>query len=233
MNIWEKRANIEIKAAHHQDKFALRDALPEYLSQLVNALSYTTDRTAARKRHDKEESTRISKEHGKDRAGSFNYTINQLIQEYQILREVICDVLEDAVPLSYIEREVIVCSIEQAVNDAATKFSDTIIERTPGFKFQGKIQEVTFRDLLKALNESSIMAFTDVKGNITYVNDKFCEISKYSREELVGQNHRLIKSGQHSTEFYVNLWETIAAGKVWTGEIKNRAKTGEYYWVYN
>jgi len=232
MNIWEKRANIEIKAAHHQDKFSLRDALPDYLSQLAKALSNTTDRTSARKKYEKEETTRISEEHGKDRAGSFNYTINQLIQEYHILRQIICDVLEDEAPLSYIEREVIVCSIEQAVNDAATKFSDTLNERTPGFKDQGEIQEVTFRDLLKALNESSIMAFTDVKGNITYVNDKFCEISKYSREELLGQNHRLIKSGHHSHEFYVSLWEKIAAGKVWTGDIKNRAKDGSYYWVY-
>jgi len=232
MNIWEKRATIEIKAAHHQNKFALRDSLPEYLSQLAKALSNTTDRTAARKRYDKEESTRISEEHGEDRAGSFNYTISQLILEYHILRQVICDVLEDEAPLSYMEREVIVCSIEQAVNDAATKFTETLNERTPGLKDQGGIQEVSFRDLLKALNESSIMEFTDVKGNITYVNDKFCEISKYSREELLGQNHRLVKSGHHSPEFYANLWQTITSGKVWTGAIENRAKDDGYYWVY-
>ena len=228
MNIWEKRANTEVKAAHHQDKFALRDSLPEYLSQLVKALSNNTDRTATRKKTTKKKAPVLAR--SMEKIGPA--VIGQLILEYHILRQVICEVLEDEAPLSYTEREIIVCSIEQAVNDAATKFSDTLNERTPGLKYQGEIQEVTFRDLLKALNESSIMVFTDIIGNITYVNDKFCEISKYSREELMGQNHRIIKSEHHSHEFYADLWQTISAGKVWSGEIKNRAKDGENYWVH-
>lgn len=124
LTIWEERVNQEVVAAQHQDTIALRDSLPEYLMQLVDALSNTIDRTTARKKSDKKDSTRIGKKHGEDRAGSRNYTIDQLIMEYHILRQVLVDVLEEEEPLISLEREVIVCSIEQAVNDAATEYSD-------------------------------------------------------------------------------------------------------------
>ncbi|MFB2967680.1 PAS domain S-box protein [Aerosakkonema sp. BLCC-F183] len=86
-------------------------------------------------------------------------------------------------------------------------------------------------DLKLALDRAAIVAITNRQGKITYVNDKFCALSQYSQEELIGQDHKIINSGYHSKDFFQGLWSTIKSGKIWEGDIKNKAKDGSFYWV--
>ena len=91
------------------------------------------------------------------------------------------------------------------------------------------MREINFQQY--ALDQHAVVSITDVKGNIIYVNDKLCRLSGYSRTELLGNNHRLLKSEEHDSEFFKQMWHTIANGNVWHGEIKNRNKKGGFYWV--
>ena len=88
-----------------------------------------------------------------------------------------------------------------------------------------------FSSYQNAINASSIMSMVDGKGKIIFANELFCYYSKYTRDELVGKDHRIVNSGYHTKEFFKDLWKTIGAGKIWRGEIKNKAKDGSYYWV--
>jgi signal transduction histidine kinase len=150
--MWEDRVNKEIEAARPQDTMALRDSLPEFLKQIADALSNTIDRTSARRRSDQLESTRLGKRHGEDRTAFSDYTIDQLITEYHILRQVLCDVMEDEAPLTAFEREVIVSSIEQAVNDAATEYSEILK------KMRERMSTTLTHDLRNPLTSAKISA---------------------------------------------------------------------------
>lgn len=107
----------------------------------------------------------------------------------------------------------------------------SVIERSREASLDLEERTRDLADVNYALEKSAIVAITDTRGIIKFVNEKFCEVSKYSREDLLGQDHRILNSGYHPKEFIRTLWTTIARGQIWRGEIRNRAKDGSLYWV--
>ncbi len=131
---------------------------------------------------------------------------------------------------SRVRRDDLLSKEERGFIVAVAKRLGLFIERkVVDEELQNTLREL--KDIKWALDASAIVAITDAKGRIIYVNDKFCEISGYRREELIGEDHRLINSGLHAREHFRDLWQTISSGRIWKGEICNHAKFGRLYWV--
>jgi PAS domain S-box-containing protein len=120
---------------------------------------------------------------------------------------------------------------DMAASGDVRSATDALLAAVAGVDAQLTRSVRELEDIRYALDQSAIVATTDVGGRIKYVNDKFCEISKYSRDDLMGQDHRILNSSHHPKDYIRELWRTIAQGQVWRGELRNRAKDGTIYWV--
>ncbi|WP_345077264.1 PAS domain S-box protein [Nemorincola caseinilytica] len=120
-------------------------------------------------------------------------------------------------------------------DDSGTLLEVMVVGRNVNEAIETKQEKETLQNTLNAfktaINSSMICTITDEKGIITYANRNFCEISQYSLREIHGRTHNIVNSGHHPRSFFTEMWQTICSGKMWTGEIKNRAKDGSYYWV--
>ena len=146
-------------------------------------------------------------------------------------------ILVDTVPkmLSENQRDILKILGRQTMHFLNLRRKRILLEKTQSMlEQQNTLLEETSRELndyKTALDSSAIVTITDVKGDILVVNDTFCKISGYSREELIGQNQRIVNSSYHSREFWTKMWRTISSGKIWREEIRNQTKLGEHYWV--
>ncbi|WP_139112932.1 PAS domain S-box protein [Mucilaginibacter sp. PPCGB 2223] len=182
---------------------------------------------------------------GWDNASQASETIDQLIHrsDQALVKQVLQDVLSNpGLPQTctfrsrhyqghYLWLECTYTNMlaEDGVNAIVCNFHDITRQKEAELLLQQTVNELSAYKY--ALDESAIVAITDQKGIINHVNNNFCRISKYERHELTGQDHRIINSGYHDKAFIRNMWATIANGKVWKGELRNKAKDGTYYWV--
>lgn len=136
----------------------------------------------------------------------------------------------DRSKLAYMEIDQLFLNFKEMADELTTKFSRQE-RKVTGQTLQLQKANKHLTEMRYALDESSIVAITNAEGVITYVNAKFCHISKYSKEELIGYTHSKVNSNYHPPEFFIEMWKTIKAGQIWKGKIKNKAKDGSFYWV--
>lgn len=127
-----------------------------------------------------------------------------------------------------ISMDSIAISVNTAINQQALRELLATVQLQKGEMEKSALE---LDQQINSLNQAAIVSISDAKGDIIYANDKFCEISKYSREELLGKNHRILKSGKQPEGLFVGMWKAISEGRVWKGEIINKAKDGSLYWV--
>lgn len=124
-------------------------------------------------------------------------------------------------------------AVVHGLNFLSDELEENVVERSVLAKkndeLQRALQEVS--EYKAAIDASSIVAITDTNGTIQYVNEVFCEVSRYSKDELIGQNHSIVHSGHHQKHFWVGMWQTISQGNTWTSEVKNKTKDKVHYWV--
>ena len=224
LKIWEERAKKEILAAKNLEVLALRDSIPEYIMGLVNALNRNVDGNKERKHFEREEGHRLGKLHGDRRAKDLNYTIDQLIFEYHILRQVIFDELEKDEDLGRIEREVIICSIEQAVSDAATHYSiykEETIKLSEAIRAKDEFLSIASHELRSPITSLKLqleMILRNIVQNKTGAKD--LNVLKKAFDNSIMQVNRLTKlvedlldiSSVHLGKLKINLERGIDVG---------------------
>ncbi|MDH5367208.1 MAG: PAS domain-containing sensor histidine kinase [Cyclobacteriaceae bacterium] len=120
--------------------------------------------------------------------------------------------------------------IAYGLNELSEKLKNNVVEKSLLTQKYKKLNE-SLSDYKYALDQSAIVVITDTKGNVEYVNDMYCKISKYSEQELIGQNQRIINSGYHQKKFWKQMWSNIGKGRVWRSDVRNKAKDGSFYWI--
>lgn len=151
-------------------------------------------------------------------------TINKLIPNYQSDKTAFMGIRKDGLQFP-------ITVASYTISFEKELYNVILVDDPLEDKKRLKVLTKELADINFALDASTIVAITDHNGTITLVNDKFCELSLYSRDELIGQNHRIVNSGYHTKEFFQEMWRTISSGEIWNGEIQNKTKDGRLYWV--